>query len=382
MQRNIGIIWGALIFIVAVSIGILFLQTPTTWLPDNLEFHQQLTLNSIIAITHTTGAVLFLANMDVYKQKLRRAYAILAFGAVLAGVGTLQISLLTLLNLWETPYGQGGAFMLPFLLSGATLYVAVRSFARLVGAKSILLNAWVAFFGAFLLAFLSSFLPHVSNPAMTELDYDLLVGVSIWSGSLMLFAGYIAYKVQQNTGQHYTHAIRWLKRALIVSGAVLYYISFYSLIYAEFDYWLILFNNFTAVASGFVWVRAGYAFALTKYYDKDVSMLKMLVIRQAAEQSSVNSVIDMVTSTAGLVSNTNEIDPLLDKVRIITVKLKPGETPLRKDTDELIDVYLEIEYHLTTKEAIRTFTIQELRARLSPSLKQLLNNHSQPTHVN
>lgn len=371
MQRNIAIIWGSLILMTIVSIGILFLPVPSSWLPDNLDFNQQLILNSITALTHVTGAVLFLANMDVYKKGLRRAYAVLAAGVVLAGVGTLQISLLTFFSLWETPYGQGGAFMLPFLLSGVTLYIAIRLFARLVGVQSIFVKPWVVFPGAFTFALLSSFLPHASNPALTELDYDILVGVSVWSGSLMLFAAYLARSIQQNTGRHYVYAIKWLKRALIVSGAVLLYISLYSLIYVKFNYVEAVFNSLTAVVSGLVWIRAGYGFALTKYYDENIPLLNMLLMQQK-DHARIDSVVDMVTSTAGLVSNTADIDPLLDKVRIITVKLKPGEAPSQQDTRELVEVYLEIEKYLTTKEVIRTFSVQELRSRLSPGVTKLL----------
>lgn len=377
MQRNISIIWAALILMTVISISVWFMQTPVTWPADNLEFHQQLIFNIIVALTHITGAVLFVTNLDVYKAKLRRAYIVLAIGAVLTGAGTLQLSLLTLLNLWETPYGQSGATMLPFLFSGITLYIAVRSFARLVGAKDLFLRAWVTLPLAFGLAALSTFLPHAAGDAMSELTYDLLVGVSVWSGSLMIFAGYLTHRVQQHTGQHYTHAVRWLKRALIFSGVVLVYVSFYSLVYVEMVYPIAIFNNFTAVISGLIWIRAGYAFALTKYYDTDVPLLQLMFTRQSTKsQTSIESVIDMVTSTAGLVSNTRDIDPLLDQVRVITSRLKPGEKPSPKNITELVDVYLKLETYLTTQEAIRTFTATELRARLSPQLRQLVDAHS------
>lgn len=377
MQKNIAIIWASIVLMTVASIGVLMMQTPPTWPANDLEFHHQLILNIIVALGHTTGAVLFLANLDVYKKKLRRAYIILALGAVLAGGATLQLSILTFLNLWETPYGASGAIMLPFLLSGITMYMAIRSFAKLVGVKDVMVKAWIVLPAALILAALSTLLPHAANPAMTEIGYDIVVGISVWSGSLMLFAAYLAYKLQQNTGDHYTHAMIWLKRNLVVSGLVLLYVGVVNLIYVDFNYYFVVFNNLTAVVSGFIWIRAGYAFALTKYYDTDVSMIRMMVTGGGVKtQGKVDTVIDMVTSTAGLVSNVSDIDPSLDKVRVITAKLKPGEEPSEKEEKELIGVYLELEKYLTTKEAIRTFHANELRSRLSPKLKQLIESRA------
>lgn len=375
MRKNIIIIWLSVILTALACCSALLLKSPPDWPVAILGFHVQLIMNIIVGAAHVTGAVLFLANLDVYKTKLRRAYIILAIGATLTGVGTLQNTLLTLLNMWSTPYGSSGLTMLPFLLSGLTLFVAVRLFARLIGVKYLLTRFSVVIPVALLLVVLSTFLPHATPPRMKEEVYDLLVGITVWSGALMIFAGHITHRMQKLVGQHYVHAIKWLKRALVTSGIVLLYVGFYTLIDKGFDITVYAFNGMTTIVSGLVWVRAGYAFALTKYSSKNISLFYALFGQDnTRDDKAFNSVIDMVTSTAGLVSNSRDIDPMLDKVRTITSRLQPGERLSSSDTRELIKVYLEIEEYLVTKEAIRTFTQKELRMQLSPELRELIDS--------
>lgn len=93
------------------------------------------------------------------------------------------------------------------------------------------------------------------------------------------------------------------------------------------------------------------------------------------DTSKAGSVLDMVTKTAGLASNPKEIDPLLDRVRVITSRLHSGESPTGADETILLGVYLQLELYLTTKEPIRTFTKEELRARISKELRSRLETY-------
>lgn len=329
-------------------------------------------MNLIVGTTHVTGAILFLINLDVYKAKLRRAYIILALGVTLAGVGTLQNTIITLLSWWDTPYGASGLTMLPFLLSGFTLYVAIRAFARLVAVEYILTKFRVVIPVVVGLVLLSTLLPHVQTPNITESTYDILIAITMWSGMFMVLAGLVNHKTQQSVGKHYSHAMKWLTRALFTSGAVLLYVGLFTLIDSGFDIVIYTFNGLTTVVSGLIWMRAGYAFALTKSNHDDASLLKALFGVTDHNVKGYDNAIDMVTSTAGLVSDAREIDPALDKVRRVTSKLTPGDQLSAEDTERLIDAYLQIEHYLTTKEAIRTFTVDELRIRLSPTLRKLV----------
>lgn len=357
--------------------GLAFLlPVPLNWPSDETGFHQQLIVNLFMAGTHTGGAILFLANLDVYKTSLRRAYITLAIGTLITGAGTLQISLLTIFNAWDNPYGQSGATMLPFLLSGLVLYLAMRMFARLVGVRGSLVRAWIVVPGAVVLAVFSTILPHASAAATPEITYDLLVGISVWSASLMLFAGWLAAIVRRHAGGHYAPAMSWLMRALLFSAGVLLYQALYTSINVRYSMVLNTISNVVTVLSGIMWVRAGYAFALTKYYDHDISILRFLFhSSEQIEEAGPKTVIDMVTHAAGLASDEPEIDLLLDNVRAVTARLKPGQNPSPAETEMLVGIYLEIERYLVTKEPLRKFTTKELRAQLSPELRKLVASY-------
>lgn len=94
----------------------------------------------------------------------------------------------------------------------------------------------------------------------------------------------------------------------------------------------------------------------------------------AKPSTLISNSLDLVTRTAGLASRPDEIDPLLDKVRSITARLGPDQTPSAKDTQALFAVYLQLEDYLGTRETIRSFTKQQLRARLSKELQQQLTD--------
>ena len=185
------------------------------------------------------------------------------------------------------------------------------------------------------------------------------------------FAGVLIVRVRQQTGEAYVNAMGWLAAALFFSGFVLIGQATYEVMKVGYDLLLDTLMNVVIVASGLVWIRAAYAFALTKY-GKKVPMVKMLFSWSEEVSSRAKTVIDMVVSTAALVSNSRDVDPLLDKLRMVTVKLNPGEQPSVEDRTELVKTYLNIEDYLVNREPIRHYTRQELRRRLDPALVELV----------
>lgn len=372
MQRNKVIIWTIFLATLVVSLLALTLPVPASWDPNAANFNQRLIINIIMAFLHVGGAILFMTNLDVYTARLRRAYIIMAAGTIVVGAGTLQILSLIILDLWQTAYGRSGLTMVPFLLSGVLLYLGVRSFAKVIGTKHILAHAWLVFPASLSLAIIAALLPYIPG-TIPETTAHLLMGVDVWSGSLILFTALLVREIKKSAGSHYDHAMTWLGRALFVSSSVLIYQGLYGYLNAGEVWYLDLISNALIILSGWTWIRAGYAFALTKYYSQDVPLLRFLFT--SSEQNTVNrseTTIDMVTSTAGLASNSADIDPLLDSVRTITSKLKPGQRPSETDNQSLIGTYLKLEQYLLSREPIRVYTKQELRSRLAPTLQKMI----------
>ena len=377
MQKNRFIIWGTLLTTLLLSGLALTLPTPLDWPTDGINFHQQFIINIFMACTHIGGATLFLANLDVYKKALRRAYIILSIGTLFIGLGTLQIVTITLFGGWDAPYSKSGATVLPFFLSGVILYASVRAFARLVGVTHPLAKVRIALPLIFTLTALTVFLPHANNPKFTEAAYDVFVILSIWPALFMVTAAIVLVKIRSAIGTLYVPAITWLTRALIFGGVVFFYLAFYTLVDTGFNPYLTALSNTISVLSGFLWIRAGYAFALTKYFNRNIPLLRFLVGATAISGAgSIHTVVDMVTNAASLASNSRDIDPMLDKMRSITAALQPGQSPTGDSYKTLIATYLQIEEYLVTKEVIRSYTRSELRSLLSPELRELLASHS------
>lgn len=372
MQRNRAIIWGIFLATLVVSLLALFVPVPASWESSTANFNQRLVINIIMAFLHIGGAILFITNLDVYTSRLRRAYIIMASGTIVVGAGTLQILLLILFDVWQTPYGRSGITMVPFLLSGVLLYLGIRSFAKIIGAKHTLARAWIVFPASLSLAILAALLPYMPGP-IPEVTSRLLMGVDVWSGSLIFFTALLVQAIKRSAGSHYGHAMTWLGRALFVSSSVLVYQGLYGYINTGEVWYFDLISNILIILSGCTWIRAGYAFALTKYYSQDIPLRRFLVtasVQKPVDQSE--TIIDMVTSTASLASNSADIDPLLDSVRTITSQLKPGQDPSARDSQSLISTYLKLEQYLLSREPIRVYTKQELRARLNPSLQKMI----------
>lgn len=371
MQRNRLLIWSVIILAIVFSGLALLLPSPESWPSNEAPFHQVLIGDVIMASTYLGAALLFLTNLDVYTSKLRRAYRILALGVSIAGIATLHVTLLTAFNAWSTPYAQSGIAVVPFLLSGLIMYAGVRSFVDLLQVRHILRRAELAIPAAAVCAFLATFIPHPVIAGLEESAYDILMGLGVWSGLLIIFAGVLIVRVRQQTGEAYVNAMGWLAAALFFSGFVLIGQATYEVMKVGYDLLLDTLMNVVIVASGLVWIRAAYAFALTKY-GKKVPMVKMLFSWSEEVSSRAKTVIDMVVSTAALVSNSRDVDPLLDKLRMVTVKLNPGEQPSVEDRTELVKTYLNIEDYLVNREPIRHYTRQELRRRLDPALVELV----------
>jgi hypothetical protein len=74
--------------------------------------------------------------------------------------------------------------------------------------------------------------------------------------------------------------------------------------------------------------------------------------------------LDIVLYVANLVSNPTDIDIVLDDVRTITSRLQPGQAPSAEDLIILDKVYSRLEDYLLHQDALRVFTVEELRGRI------------------
>lgn len=371
MQRIRTILIGTLLLTLIATVVSFFVPVPNSWPLSDLEFYLPFAANAIMACFYIGAAVLFMTNLDVYKTKLRQAYTGIALSSVIIGLGMLQISIIGALDAWRSAYVLGGGMMLPFLVATIMMYLSIRRLSLLTRTEHLFAHAWLALPVATAAAFGSTLLPHVPV-TLTESNFDKGIAVIMFSATLLALCAIIVRAVGKQSGAIYTRPLTWLVAALLVSGITLAIQCVYYLITTDYDHIVTRINNIVGIVSGIIWLRAAYAFALTKYYSEDVPLLTLAFGQSdPSANTKFSNPVDMVTYAAGLASNSSDIDPMLDKLRAVTVKLRPGETPSGADTKTLVQTYLEIEHYLLTKEAVRNFSRDEIRRQIDPKLRAL-----------
>ncbi|MDB5178803.1 MAG: hypothetical protein JWN01_746 [Patescibacteria group bacterium] len=95
--------------------------------------------------------------------------------------------------------------------------------------------------------------------------------------------------------------------------------------------------------------------------------------------AEITSALDLVIYAAGLASSSQAIDTTLQKVRLITAQVQPGGPMPAAVEAPLLQAYLDIEQYLIYNEPLRSFTKEDLRRRLSETLRSALAKHEAPS---
>lgn len=376
MHRNKLVVGATFLAALTLAMFVLMLPLPASWQLPTSVFYVQLTAYAVLSCLHVGAAVLFTINLDVYKAKMQIAYIAIAIGIILAAIGTLQVPVIGALDAWQSQWVQNGGLVAPFFLSSFTIYIASQYLARLIKMKHLLTKVWMVLPLTLIICALTSLIPHITT-GRSELSYDLALAGIAGAALLVFFAAFLVLGITRHTGAHYTGAMSWLTVTLFNSFLILGVQFIYTLTATDSTGLLAQLSTLLAIASGFLWLRAGYAFALTKDYGQEMpSSNSLFGSTQSIIARRPKTVIDMVTYAASLVSNAEEIDPLLDKLRTTTAKLRPGEKLSADETRLLVATYLKLEHYLTTKEAIRKFTEKEIRAQFDPLLQKMLASHA------
>lgn len=368
---NSKLVFSTALIALVSGLGMLLVPLPSSWQSSSFFFYAPLILVVVEAVLHIGAAVLFLLSLESYKTTVRRAYVEIAIGIVLLAVGILQFPVITATDSWKSAWVTTGGVGLPFLLAGLTVYGGTRTLARLLQVSSLLAKISIVLPGIIVLCVLSSFLPHVTV-ATPEIGFDFSIGILLWAALLYLSAAWLALQVKHRIGPVYSRATGWLAVALLAGGLVLGYATTYNLLSSESQTIGSLLLNVIGIAVGLLYLLAGYVFTLTGQTTPTSLLYKLLFSKASQSTSEVHTVLDMVLSTAALASNPQDIDPLLDKVRTITARVDQDQTLSPSDEQTLIEVYLELETYLTTKEPLKKFTTAMLRSRLTPALRDRL----------
>lgn len=303
----------------------------------------------------------FLTSLTAFKQDLRPAYYLLVAAIVFISLPLIQLPLISFVAI--DPILLAWCIALSSLIGGLLMYLSMHKFARVLELKS---RPWGSFWFAVVFAvtfgLLSTLLPHLEF-GISEGTINGIFGSYIMAAGFALVAAVLAWAIRGKLGPAYKAAMAWL----VVGLAVLAFSSVHETLVR-------LLPALTGLADA--WYTT-YGVSLLPLFVVAVCLLCSSLQFKKLSQEHADlpenaTYLDVINYVASLASNPKAIDVTLDKVREITATTTSDSelSPANKAT--LIQVYLRLETHLTTKEQVLKLTKEELRARLPAEFQQQL----------
>ncbi len=300
------------------------------------------------ALIQLTSAYLFLYATQSFKPVLRKAYILIVIGMMMLAFVQVGLPVATIFNLYDF-WPLLVAVLLCYFCSGIFIYIGIRKYALLVDARNKGTSwRWVTGFTIILAIVLTAIFRQAPLPQLIACNIVLNIAAMV-----------VAQRIRQQLGSTYTDAIN--KLTLSLSAIVIFdlHMMVTEAFWPDGKGWYFTFGIhywpqvLWAVAS----LIAGQAFLRTVFYPR--------AIQENAP------FIDSIMYLATLVSNTQAIDPILDRLRTITAKKNP-ENFTTQDRQELLAVYRQLEDYLVTSDPIRTYSRQELRSHLTYDFQDAL----------
>lgn len=356
MKRSSVIAWLGLVsgFVLGILSGFaLSGETP--------DIRVTMGLSVTAALLNLIAIPFFLAGLAHFKAQLKQACIILCIGIGLFGLAQVQLPLVSLFE-WGFWIDSGG-LAIPYLLGVIGIFWGVRSFALLLSVKSHFSSPLVALFVTVAVSIGVASLPHV-NVATDELSYDIALALSVWNSVVITFATVLAFKLRQKIGPAYVRSMTWLSCALaIISFAGWHYTAIQLTMTTGHWYYDYSFTIIPFVAGAFALVLAGHHFNSINTLLETGSEVAKPEAQKTTPEASVE--LEIVLYVASLVSNPPEVDIILDKVRLVTARLQPGQALSADDRQTLAQVYAQLEDYLLHSDRLRVFTLEGLRTSIA-----------------
>ena len=305
----------------------------------------------------------FLRSLKAFKKDLKNAYYWLVAGLFIFYIGSGIIGGLILL----LP-SFAAMTTAPYALGACSMYISMSKFARLLGPNPRWNSFWRLTVLSGMAVGVAVFMPH-PKVTDTELQFDVTFGLLSWSIVFSGVATCIAFYIRQKIGVVYRKPMLWMGLAL----GTLTLATVQEIIVKSY----FLHSDYATHNLGLAWyLLVGVSFLGAGLTFREVS-------RQSLSLPANPSYIDIVVAVAGLVSQPAHIDKALDKMRLITVRLQPGQELSPIDKATLTGLYLYLEDYLISREPVHQFTREDLRNSLPDAFAQSLQappaNNTPPT---
>lgn len=328
--------------LIGAAVYLLPLPTYAAAYPD---FYERLSTISFLAILSVGAALLLFMGLSGFKTSFRRVYYLICLGLLVQTVGTFPY----LIEMYLGPeYSEASLLIGEILLtSGIVLmFLGIVRFARLLQISSQLTNLVVVGAASFIAVAILWVLPHPPI-AGSELQFDLRHALALLQLIFYLASAALTFQTRAAASSQYSASLLYLGLAFAMSALSVCLVLIND--YAPLPSWMsITVISIPYFLSSFLYLAAGYTFN------------RITRGPQAAVTSS-NSLIGSVSLLARLASKPQEIDSMLDTLRVITAE--HGENPTLSPTEQkhLRTLYLNLETYLLERETLRRFTKQELR---------------------
>ncbi|HSX42761.1 MAG TPA: hypothetical protein VLF59_01610 [Candidatus Saccharimonadales bacterium] len=312
------------------------------------------------------AAIIFLGGLKSFKAA-RAAYRLLAVGMLAFGILLAQASIWGLFNLWDSAWATSGAGIAPLALTAVFIYLAARKFAVLLQIAHPL-TRWriviplTAAFGIVIGIFAHYFVRYHIDGA------DIYIGTVAWGASYMSCAAFLMHKVSRSIGLSYRRPMSWLTVSLGAFSISAWHEAISTLwfnngsTYTDYGFYLIPWT-----VSGLITLYASYQFRLITM----VARSDEIPLTHATDRDYIDSII----TVAGLVSQPEAIEPILDDLRLITATRQSDRSLTSIEKRTLLTVYSRLEAYLTEKDPLRTVTRDELLSRVTPPFRQVLEHN-------
>jgi hypothetical protein len=340
---------------------------------DALQFYSFFALGVAVAILNIGAAILFIKGFGAFKARLQRAYIILCIGLIIYGLAFIQLPILMATGQLDSLWYHGGIIAIPFIAGATTIFAGARSLTRLFSIKTWAQSYWVVIAVIATVSAALAFMPHTSN-SLPEINFDAQNALATWG---YIFFGFMAiniWQIKRAAGVAYADALAWLFIAALLSTVMNGFVNTLFVFVMGPDLWQItaIAVLLPSAAAGLFFLRSAYGFnRIGRVADTHEPTIARTFFGKPLQPSKAQkaSPVDIVVYVANLVSNRRDIDPILDSVRLITARHAQGHPISPQDEEQLLNVYLQIEQYLLTKEPLRAFTKETLRQDVAQKLQ-------------
>lgn len=332
-----------------------------------LQTHWRTAIAMFIGVLFTTGVIWFSGSIKSFRASLRTAYKLALIGIIILSVSFFQLPILGLLDLWGSLWATAGGVVLPFIFATLLMYMGMRRFAMTLQINNPIMRPLVAFPVAITSTALVWFAAQYW--VQYKLDgIDVYITAVSWTAIFAIFSAILVLKIKNTISQYYKPAMSSLGHVFIgLSTAAIIEVLTTTFTSTEIPYDTYGAYLWPFAVCGLLLLRAGYTFqTLQQSYANSVGESVPLDERLIASDQEY---FEGITVIASFAAQPEEIDNILDELRIISAHIRPDTSLSSADKQRLMAVYYSIETYLTRRDPIRTFKREDLRQQTSPAFQ-------------